>query len=226
MAKYIKRTSDVHIATGHQPLEVTNALEDAGYSPLTPSRYSRYLSLNSANEGALLDVYHPLEEVNFDERVGWSKPDAEELFTHTPAEADYAVSNESMRHTFPKLYAIAMRDFKGMRPSSDRSARSERLVQRARRLGVIEGSEREKSNNVPYQTSPIGNNQNLGSRMMEWEDIPEEEVQLAKDVIRAELGYNRKLSPQFDALQRFEQNYGVPQDSSADPNAMPLPGIE
>jgi hypothetical protein len=226
MARYLKSDNEITRLTTHRPLEVTKALSEAGHDPMETSRYTRYLSLNSDNEGALLDIYHPLEEANFDERVGWSKPGAEELFTHTPAEADYAVSNESMRHTFPKLYAMAMRDFRQVVPSSDRSDRSERLVNKGRQMAVVHDAERTHTNYMPYQRYPIGDGQNLYSHMEGWQEVPKEEVKGATDLLRQELGYSKKLSPQFDALQKFEESRGQTYDPSMDPNSMKFPGMD
>lgn len=226
MAKYLKRRGDTYVLSGHQPMDVVEELEDKGFDPMSESGYTRYMSLDSEGRGAMLEVQHPREEPNFDERVGWAKEGATELFKHTPAEANYATSNKGMGHTFPKLYAMAIEEFGTVIPSTDRSDFSERLVQKATDMKALPDTPRQATNNMTHVTEPISEGQGLDSFLFAWREVPKHDVQAATNRLRTELGYERRLSPQFEALNKFEESKDTVYDPSKDPNAMQIPGLE
>jgi hypothetical protein len=225
MARYLKKNIEVEVRperdAAHDRLRAEH-----GIGRMVDSNITRYLSLNKDNEGAILDIQHPLYEPNFDERIGWAKEGAETLFDYKPAEAEYAMSNESMRHTFPKLYAMALEDFKDITPSTDRSDRSERLARKGAEMKVVPETKKEFTNSLQYQISPMGEGQNLGSTTEPWQEVPKMEVDRAVNRLRSELGYSRRLSPQFEALQKFEQDRDAVYNPSQDPNSMKIPGMD
>jgi hypothetical protein len=225
MAKYLKKKIAVEVRPTRDPYHDRLRAEH-GIGRMVDSNITRYLSLNEDNEGAILDIQHPLYEPNFDERIGWSKEGAETLFDYKPAEAEYAMSNESMRHTFPKLYAMALEDFKDITPSTDRSERSERLARKGADMKVVPDTERKFTNDLQYMISPVGEGQNLETTIEPWQEVPKHGVDRAVNRLRSELGYSRRLSPQFDALQKFEQDRDAVYNPSQDPNAMKIPGMD
>jgi hypothetical protein len=226
MAEYRKKQSKTYVSTGHYPPEATEQLHDKGLSPFVESAYTRYVSLDKDHRGALLDVDHPREEANFDERIGWAKEGATELFTHTPAIAVFATSNKGMGHTFPKLYSMAMGEFGNVVPSSNRSEFSERLARKGADMDAISYNPRTRTNPMTHEKNPIGAGQNFDSYVEPWSDVPKHEVEAATNKLRSQLGYEKKLSPQFAALQKFEKDKDAVYNPSQDPNAMKIPGMD
>lgn len=202
-----------------------------------------YLASNEEGRGAVLQVTPSKELPNFSAdpdvpkyRVTsdffynnyGSSADPDELFSRKPAQINFAMSNREMRHVIPTLGALVLKDHPDAVTSGDLSAHSRRLVDRLSERGVLHASGPHVSNRIDFMSSNVGHTY----RPDRVDQIPEKDVQNARNDVRALLGKPRKLSAQFDALQKFEEAHEArvsgkaPYNPDTDPNAVKLPGMD
>ena len=155
--------------------------------------------------------------------------DTPQMFRHTPAEVFSAFSDPSMRVHMGTLLGMAINDNKGkLQAPYSLSKHSSRLVQRGVASGVVsahpENPYGDETNDYDFDEQKTGMRE---GRLVEFglgNEVSKAEVSAARSTIHGLMGRS-KLSPQFKALQKFEQDRDTPYNPSNDPSAMKFPGM-
>lgn len=160
-----------------------------------------------------------------------------QMFMHQPSKIVGLYADPTMRHTVSNLLGLALSNAgPGVLASDSLSQHSSRLVQRGIDAGLVRGHPRNpdaaKNNDIPMSTKASWVHEGVPGSDFTGEKltpVSEEELGAGERLMREALrGGSRQsqLSPQFEALQRFEGSRGALYNPGNDPNAVKIPGLE
>jgi len=159
------------------------------------------------------------------------------MFMHQPSKIVGLYADPTMRHTVSNLLGLALSNAgPGAMASDELSSYSSRIVQRGIDAGLVRGHPRnpdaQATNTIPLMTKASWVHEGVPESDFTGEKltpVSDEELGAGKRLMRDALrGGSRhgQLSPQFEALQKFERDGGAPYNPDNDPNAVKIPGMD
>ena len=251
MARYFKERAKSGI---FPPKTVFHAVSETPHENYNAKFPSATVEMNDAEEIPLIDnewdevdtrsqirkaMSH--EDWETSDRAIQQQRDTPQMFMRKPAEIVGLYADPSMKHTVGTLLGLALNQGgPGIVASGDLSKYSSPIVQRGMDAGLVRGHSANPDAEVTNRIS-LGqrwSHVDLDSQMplpayygTEVSPVSSSEVDVGRRFIHQALRgekRQRALSPQFEALQRFEseRDGGAPYNPDRDPNAVKIPGME